>query len=217
MYISPSKAILPSSSYTDEEEEQPPRAIHLRHARGGRWFIDKRLPASRAILGMKDTSHIFFFRRPHERDSIPMAADGDMHNEECLEVAGQDDSANVNKQDRVLVDDYKPRSLRHSITLLHDQDQQSVVTDNSLTVTGPDGRMQSHHTIPTWLTTAHDTGRRPTWPEADGIQEDATSCWNTPASVSDIFERRYASFYYSSGRQHVVESAHAVVPCATAS
>jgi enhancer of polycomb-like protein len=33
--------------------------------------------------------------------------------------------------------------LQHSITLLHDQDQRSLVTDNSLTVTGPDGRMQS--------------------------------------------------------------------------
>jgi enhancer of polycomb-like protein len=149
-YISPSKAISPSSSYTDEEEEQPPRAIRLRRARGGRWFIDRRLPASRETLGTIDTSHIFSFRRrPHERDS-----DDDMHDEESAWRLAerwkfdQDDTPAVgpqgpDEQDRVLVDDYEPRFLRHSITLLHDQDQQSLVTDNSLTVTGPDGRMQS--------------------------------------------------------------------------
>lgn len=47
------------------------------------------------------------------------------------------------EQDRVLVDDYEPKYLRHFVTLLQDQDHQVLSTDPSISVMGPDGRMQS--------------------------------------------------------------------------
>jgi enhancer of polycomb-like protein len=161
-YIPPPKPLSPSSSYTDEEEEQVPRAIRLRRTRGGRWFIDKRLPPSRATSTTKDTPHIFTFcRRLHggsdddglsdEERAWRLAERWKFDEDDCLAV-GPD---GPDEQDRLLLDDYEPRFLRHSMTLLHEQDQQSLTTDNSLTVTGPDGRMQPHavhHPIPTWLT-----------------------------------------------------------------
>jgi enhancer of polycomb-like protein len=128
-----------------------PRALRIRHARGGRWFVDRRLPTSLSSLLTTDISHIFSFRRRlHEEDS----GDGAKHDEErAWRLAerwkfDQDDlpavgPAGPDEQGRVLLDDYEPRFLRHTVTLLHDQDQQFLTTDNSLIVTGSDGRMQS--------------------------------------------------------------------------
>jgi enhancer of polycomb-like protein len=150
-YIPPSKPISRSSSQTDEEEEQAPRAIRLRRARGGRWFVDRRLPTSQTTSMTRDASHVVSFRRRlHEGESDD---DNESDEERTWRLAerwkfDKDDPPAVgpeglDEQDRVLVDDFDPKFLRHSITLLHDQDQHTLTTDNSLTVTAADGRMQT--------------------------------------------------------------------------
>jgi len=60
----------------------------------------------------------------------------------------QDDEPTVgpegaDEQDRVLIDDYDPKYLRHMMTLLSDTDHQALSTDNTLVVS-VDGR---HHTV----------------------------------------------------------------------
>ena len=47
------------------------------------------------------------------------------------------------EQDHVLLDDFEPQFTHHLITLLNEQDQHSIMTDNSLTIIGPDGHMQT--------------------------------------------------------------------------
>ena len=49
----------------------------------------------------------------------------------------------THEQDRVLIDDYDPKYLRHMMTLLSDTDHQALSTDNTLVVS-VDGR---HHTV----------------------------------------------------------------------
>jgi enhancer of polycomb-like protein len=99
----------------------------------------------------RDASHVFSFRRRlHEGESDD---DNESDEERTWRLAerwkfDEDDPPAVgpeglDEQDRVLVDDFDPKFLRHSITLLHDQDQHTLTTDNSLTVTAADGRLQT--------------------------------------------------------------------------
>lgn len=115
----PSKSIL-SSSHTVDEEEPTPRAIGIRRARGGRWFVDKRLPSSRP-LAIPDTSNLFTFcRRTHNGDSdderqrkmrnaLHRLAERWKFDEDDYPVVGPE---GPEEQDRVLMDDYEPRFLR---------------------------------------------------------------------------------------------------------
>lgn len=148
-YIRPSQPSSASSSQTDEEEEAP-RAIRIRRARGGRWFIDKRAPPSRSDP-VPEISSIFSFRR-----RLPGKGgdeDDDMDEERAQRLAERwkfdaDDGPIVGpngteEQDRVLVDDFDPKFLRHTMSLLHPQDTENLVTDNSLTVVNGEGRMQT--------------------------------------------------------------------------
>jgi len=136
-------------SHTDDDDDKStPRAIRVRRACGG-WFIDKRTPSSRPSSTI-DVSTLFTFRR-HLYDSNDEDHKEDEErawrlverwkfNENDSLSAGPD---GLDEQDCVLLDDYEPRFLRHSITLLHEQDQHNFMTDNTLSVTGPDGRMQT--------------------------------------------------------------------------
>ena len=146
-YIPPSKPVSRSSSHTDGEEEEVPRAIRLRRARGGRWFVD-RLRTSRTTSTVMEASHFFSFRHHHlhEGDSNDDRKSNGEQSWRLLErwKFDEDDSPAVgpegpDEQDCVLLDNFDPRLLRHAITLLHEQDQQSLSTDNSPTITGPDG------------------------------------------------------------------------------
>ena len=85
----------------------------------------------------------------------------------------EDDSAAVgsqgpDEQGRIPMDDYHPKFLRHSITLLHEQDQHTLLTDNSLNITAPDGHLQSIVPYRLGMQTSHDATRCPTWQAADG-------------------------------------------------
>ena len=201
----------------DEEEEQVPRAIRLRRARGGRWFVDRRLRTTSTTM---EAPHVFSSRRRlHEGDSDD---DRQSDGEQSWRLSerrkfDEDDSPAVgpegpDEQDRVLLDDFDPRFLRHAITLLHEQDQQSLSTDNSLTVTGPDGRLQT--IIPYRLGLQPPMIRRDTQlgqrPDAD--EEDANSCKDAAAAAKDIIQWRYASTCYAGSRQHVVEFDTVVPP-----
>lgn len=151
-YIPAAKASLHWSSRTneDDEDERPPPAARVRRGRGGRFHVDRRLPPSGLSLS-KGPSYPFSFRRrfpggdsnddsKEDEERAWRLADRWKFDEDDCPAVGP---GGPEEQDRVLVDDYDPKYLRHFVTLLQDQDHQSLVTDNSLTVIGPDGRMQS--------------------------------------------------------------------------
>lgn len=150
-HIVAAKASLPWSSRTDDEDdERPPPAVRIRRGRGGRYHIDRRLPTSRLSFS-KGSSYPFTFRRP--LSTAEDSGEDDKDEERLWRLSERwkfddDDGPAIGpdgseEQDRVLVDDYHPKYLRHFVTLLQDQDHQVLATDPSINVMGPDGRMQS--------------------------------------------------------------------------
>ncbi|OBZ78426.1 Enhancer of polycomb-like protein 1 [Grifola frondosa] len=136
-----------SSSSTDSESEQPARqcrAGRLRFGRGGRLHFDRRIvdhrPSSLTTFGRRSEPQSLFdeteddleaqdrARRLNERwkfdsDDLPAVGPG-----------------GADEQDRVLIDEYNPRYLTHYMTLLSEQDYQTLATDPSIVVSGSDGR-----------------------------------------------------------------------------
>jgi hypothetical protein len=137
-----------SSLHSDDNDKPTPRAIRLRRARAGHWFIDRCVPASRLTSISNLLAAFMFHRHLHEEED----PDDERHKEERLTESWKFDEDKYSavgpegpdEQDCVFLDDYESRFLQHSITLLpeKDQDQHTLVMGNSLTVTGPDGHMQ---------------------------------------------------------------------------
>ena len=95
-----------------------------------------------------EASYVFSFHHHclHEEDSDDDRKSNGKQSWRLLErwKFNKDDSPAVgpegpDEQDCVLLNNFDPRFLQHAISLLHKQDQQSLSTDNSLAVTGPDG------------------------------------------------------------------------------
>ena len=114
-YIPPPKLISPSSLYTNKEEEPVLHALCLHRACGGRWLIDKCLPASQPIPTTTNAAQICSFCcHLHGGDS-----DDGNDEERAWRLAerwkfDEDDSPAVgpegpDEQDHVLLDDYEPR------------------------------------------------------------------------------------------------------------
>ncbi|KAF9445195.1 hypothetical protein P691DRAFT_676156 [Macrolepiota fuliginosa MF-IS2] len=140
---------VPSWSLSENSDEdmppRPMRSVRLRIGRGGRRMLDRRdvsfrpAPAKRQRLESpssesqsmepdEDTEELERQRRlseqwRYDQDDLP-----------AFGPQGQDE------QDRVLVDEYQTKYLRHTMTLLADTDQAGVVTDNALPVVTGDGR-----------------------------------------------------------------------------
>ncbi|KAG5635227.1 hypothetical protein H0H81_011992 [Sphagnurus paluster] len=118
------------------EGRRQPRAVRTRRGRGGRLIVDRRDAAPRPII---ETSRSSLFSS--ENDDVEMAAPDDDLVSKLAERwrYDQDDMPAVGpegpeEQHRVLVDDYSPRVLSQSMTILGDTDQQSLVTDPAIAI-----------------------------------------------------------------------------------
>ncbi|XP_006456605.1 hypothetical protein AGABI2DRAFT_195675 [Agaricus bisporus var. bisporus H97] len=143
-YIPPSEA--PSWLLPDSSDDDPPprqtRSVRLRVGRGGRRLLDRR----------DYVPHLFKrHKRDSEVDESQMELDGDaeeVERQRRLEEQwrfDQDDTPTSgpqgpDEQDRMLVDEYQTKYLRHTMTLLADTDQLALVTDNAIPVVTTDGR-----------------------------------------------------------------------------
>lgn len=149
------KAIFPSRSSTSSPnvaDEEPERVRYVRHrlTRLGNTTIDRR-DAFMRRLGIRADDSTFTRRRQGFAQRMDVIV-----SEEDEEISArlrerwrfdQDDEPTVvpegaDEQDRILIDDYDPKYLRHMMTLLSDQDHQSLTTDNTIVVT-VDGRQHS--------------------------------------------------------------------------
>ncbi|KAF8151729.1 enhancer of polycomb-like-domain-containing protein [Crassisporium funariophilum] len=157
-FIPPPNAPSWASSSSDNTEDDPPspplprmaRAVRMRYGRGGRMHLDRRDALPRSFSSRLPRSSLF---------SIDEDVDDAMNVDEDPEDIEQDrrlyeqwkfdmdDGPAVGpqgseEQDRVLVDDYDPTFLRHTMTLLSEQDHAHLLTDASLVIQGPEGRPQ---------------------------------------------------------------------------
>jgi len=136
-----------SSSHAKESPRiVQPRAVRLRLGRGGRLLVDRR------NINLRSSS----FKHPGHSPSSTLdhkqvVDDGDEEERDRTLLErwrfDVDDYPPVgpegsDEQDRVLIDDYEPKYLRHTMTLLQDSDQANLVTDPSLITTSADGRQQ---------------------------------------------------------------------------
>jgi hypothetical protein len=123
----------------------------------------------------------------------------------------------LDEQDRVPLDDFEPRFLRHSITLLHKQDQHTLMTDNSLIITGcMQTIIPTRHTAARSIACAmHFDNEWDVDFSTDAAKEDAASCCYS--TTQNLVERWYTSTSYSCRHHYVVRlSAFIVVPSANA-
>nr|GAT42918.1 predicted protein [Mycena chlorophos] len=116
--------------------DRRPQAMRARRGRGGRIMLDRR-----STLDVVS----------HPRSSrFASSSDADMDDEDArrIEERWRFDSDDVpaagpegfDEQDRVLIDDYEPKYLRHTMTLLSEADQQNILNDPVLQFTSNDGR-----------------------------------------------------------------------------
>ncbi|KAF4622202.1 hypothetical protein D9613_009361 [Agrocybe pediades] len=145
-----------NSDKTDEDSVAPPpaRALRVRYGRGGRVIVDRRQAVPRRPIPKLPRSSLFGVgAEEEEQEDAPMDVDEDPEEEERrrrLEERWKYDMDDVppvgpegaDEQDRVLVDDYDPTYLRHTMTLLKEQDQIILSSDPTLIVTGLEGRQQ---------------------------------------------------------------------------
>ncbi|KAF9467645.1 enhancer of polycomb-like-domain-containing protein [Collybia nuda] len=139
---------IPPVQYT-QTDGVPTRAVRLRRGRGGRMLVDRRNAGPRRIISAPRST--LFESEPTD---VPMDVDQENINPEIAEETerllsrwrfDEDDMPAVgpqgaDEQDRILVDDYDSKYLRHSMTLLTEGDQQGLLTDPSIPTIGPDGR-----------------------------------------------------------------------------
>jgi len=150
------KAIFPESSSSSKPSpnvanKEPERIRYVRHrlTRLGNAALDRRDALMRR-LGIHGDGHMFTQRRPFTRSINDIVSDEDEEMAARLRERwrfDQDDEPTVgpegtDEQDRILIDDYDPKYLRHMMTLLSDQDHQALSTDNTLLVS-VDGRQHN--------------------------------------------------------------------------
>ncbi|GLB37128.1 putative enhancer of polycomb-like protein [Lyophyllum shimeji] len=132
-----------SDNRQNPESERVPRAVRTRRGRGGRLLVDRRDCAPRPIVSTRPSSSL-----QTEADDVELKAE-DAERKRRLEERWRFDADDIpplgpdgpEEQNRVIVDDYSPKLLRHSMTLFLDQDQQGLVNDASIPVIN-DGRQQ---------------------------------------------------------------------------
>ncbi|TFK38452.1 enhancer of polycomb-like-domain-containing protein [Crucibulum laeve] len=140
---------IPTWPDSDKSEEDPvprqPRAVRIRYGRGGRLRVDRRefnqppiIPKRRrlsALLGSEDDMDVDNDPEEEERKRrLEERWRFDMDDGPVIGPQGADE------QDRVLIDDYDSKYLRHTMSLLADPDQQSLMTDPTITVPAGEGR-----------------------------------------------------------------------------
>ncbi|KAL4262295.1 Enhancer of polycomb-like protein [Pleurotus pulmonarius] len=177
------KFIQPSESVSPVERQ--PRAIRRRYGRGGRTWIDRRSrgPGPRLLqdaLAEKDAPV------PSPR-RFPPSDGSDNERVDDPELARQlasrwkfdeDDYPptgpnGADENDRTLVDDYTPRHLLETMKLFSDSDLASLMTDNVITVTHPDGRQ--HTVVPYRLGVPQFRREPPRMPPGAVVQQPSSN------------------------------------------
>ncbi|KAF8070202.1 enhancer of polycomb-like-domain-containing protein [Lyophyllum atratum] len=122
------------------DNKKVPRGVRMRRGRGGRLHVDRRDFAPRPSVSVRRSS-LF----DHETDDVEMEDDDNERTRERWRFDADDvppvGPDGPEEQNRLLVDDYSPKILRHSMTLLGDPDQQSLINDPTIVVVS-DGRQQ---------------------------------------------------------------------------
>jgi enhancer of polycomb-like protein len=140
---------LTSSADTDLEERgfEHLRYLRRRATRSGNTMLDRRDAFCRRH-GFSPTSH-----QPHRSFGRSLREGLDENDEDMRRLRerwrfDEDDDPivapeGIDEQDRVLVDDFSPRYLRHMMTLLTEADQQYINNDATLVLVSTEGRQQS--------------------------------------------------------------------------
>ncbi|ESK91729.1 4 histone acetyltransferase subunit [Moniliophthora roreri MCA 2997] len=135
-----------ASDKTESEStrSQPPRRpVRMRYGRGGRVFVDRRLPSTGVPTHCDRTG----------ADDDPMDVDGeDEERRKRLAERWRYDSddgpiygpAGSDEQDRIIVDDFDHRYLRYTVPLLTEQEVTCLLNDPSFIRYGPDGRKEQY-------------------------------------------------------------------------
>ncbi|KAF5310721.1 hypothetical protein D9619_007669 [Psilocybe cf. subviscida] len=152
----PSTPSWPSSSSSEKSDEDPPaptpsaRAVRMRVGRGGRIILDRRSAVPRSIAPKMPRSSLFGLGDADEDDEKEgdesMDVDEDKEDPEeadrlrCLQERWRYDSDDAppvglegpDEQDRVLVDDYNPKYLRHIMPLFQESDLIQLMNDPTI-------------------------------------------------------------------------------------
>ncbi|KAH9475176.1 Enhancer of polycomb-like protein 1 [Psilocybe cubensis] len=146
-----------NSDKTDDEATNVPprisRAVRMRVGRGGRILLDRRDAVARRPVKKLPRSSLFALGDSEDESAGADGMDVDEDPEEIernrrLEERWRFDEDDVpptgpegpDEQDRILVDDYNPTYLRHTMTLFNESDHVSLMTDPTVYITAPDGR-----------------------------------------------------------------------------
>ncbi|KAF8874330.1 hypothetical protein CPB84DRAFT_1753004 [Gymnopilus junonius] len=147
-YFPPSSAPKwPSTSSDKTDGDSPPspprtpmRAFCLRYGRGGRLLVDRKKYACSSLFGFgeEDKSEDENAMEGEEEEEDPEELEWQRRMEEHWRY-DQDDGAD--EQDRILIDGYDPTYLCHTTTLFTETDHLHLLSDPSVIVNGPDGRL----------------------------------------------------------------------------
>ncbi|KAF8623276.1 hypothetical protein AX17_007482 [Amanita inopinata Kibby_2008] len=139
-----------SSTETDEESiQRHPRAIRSRIGRGGCIRFDRRHAVPRVLAhGLRRSALLATDIADQREGKSPSEGDEDLHRLTERWRFDADDvpafgSQGADEQDRMLIDDYDTKYLRHMMTYMSESDQHSLVTDPSIPVPTPEGRYQT--------------------------------------------------------------------------
>ncbi|KIJ67208.1 hypothetical protein HYDPIDRAFT_25680 [Hydnomerulius pinastri MD-312] len=153
----PSSSRISTSPEPDREDEEGVKSEHVRYLRRrftrlGGTMLDRR-DAFMQRLGIRDDGDTFTRRRHGFGRRLQDIFDDPENDEDARRLRerwrfDQDDDPMVapegaEEQDRVLVDDYDPKYLRHMMTLLTEQDQQFINNDATLVLVSTEGRQQA--------------------------------------------------------------------------
>ncbi|KAH7923575.1 hypothetical protein BV22DRAFT_1015104 [Leucogyrophana mollusca] len=150
IHSSRTSASPPLDEEGDMDSDSHVRYLRLRHTRTGGAAVDRR-DAFLQRLGIRvDDATVPQRRDAFTRRLEELVTDEDEEHRSRLRERwkfDQDDDPVIapegsEEQDRLLVDDYDTKYLRHMMTLLTDQDQQYINNDPTLIFVTPEGRQQ---------------------------------------------------------------------------
>ncbi|KAF5320088.1 hypothetical protein D9611_010314 [Ephemerocybe angulata] len=135
-----------TSSESDEDRNRPSRAIRMRRGRNGRLLLDRREFGTQPTIVNKPRSALLAkLAGDRQDDEDQEEVDRRKRLEERWRFDADDapPPPTAEEDNRVLVDEYDPKYLRHSMTLLQDQDHYNLSVDPALILPTQDGRQQT--------------------------------------------------------------------------
>ncbi|KAJ7600938.1 polycomb enhancer protein [Mycena floridula] len=140
----------PSDIAVDEPRSSPqqPRPVRLRYGRGGRLMVDRRLPPNSvsSIAGRsRPTSGYYSVDDSMDVDTSPEDSDRAQRLAERWRFDADDVPATgpwTEDDNRVLVDDYETKNLVYTMSLLTENDQGHLATNQSLVIVNSEGRQE---------------------------------------------------------------------------